>query len=390
MTGAREWIPPSLAPQFAQRLRDRRKASGMTQPELARKAGVAKSTYLHWERGLVPDSIAAATVNALEAALQVPKGWLLSHETEPLPGIVFHAANTAARGGAEDREARVPPSRCRDIGLHARRLRVELGLSVAEVARASHVSRPTLVQWERGVFPKALTAWRLRAWEQALLLAPGQLLAPPVSHPRVRDGRWRVVIEADMLEAAIRSVAACLATRGRSLLRPDQTLDARARRDADLLAHRYGIGAHRWPLVDVAISYGMDPSHARHTVTRMIERATGFEFAIPVLDSIVNAGAAASLSSTAAAGDRMRDLLGPSLSLERAEAFAAEILSRRINDADVPVAVADQRAGIWQEESAKAVQDDNTDVEQHALNENLDERTADEQAAQRRRQGCWQ
>ncbi|WP_083245673.1 helix-turn-helix transcriptional regulator [Paraburkholderia nodosa] len=55
MSGAREWIPLSLAAQFAQRLRDRRKASGMTQPELARKAGVAKSTYVHWERGLVSE-----------------------------------------------------------------------------------------------------------------------------------------------------------------------------------------------------------------------------------------------------------------------------------------------------------------------------------------------
>ncbi|WP_246392023.1 hypothetical protein [Paraburkholderia youngii] len=64
--------------------------------------------------------------------------------------------------------------------------------------------------------------------------------------------------EAQTLEAAIHGVAACLATRGRNLVGPEQPLDKAASRNADLLGHRYGIGAHRhWPLVDVAVSYGM-------------------------------------------------------------------------------------------------------------------------------------
>ncbi len=114
----------------------------------------------------------------------------------------------------------------------------------------------------------------------------------------------------------------------------------------------------------------------------MIERATEFEFVIPVLDSIVEAAEADPLSTTAAAGDRMRDLLGPSLSLDRADAFAGEMLSRRISDAGVPMAVADLRAGISQKASFEAVQGDNTYMGQRSLHENLEERTADEQAAQ--------
>lgn len=343
MAGMRVWIPRSDVPRIAQRLRDRRKALAITQDDLAVRAGVARVTLVHREQGRWPHTVAAVTVNALEAALQVPPGWLLGPGTRPLPDPVFNAADAVAREGEGDSETRIPPSRCREIGPHARRLRSELGLGVAEVARACHVSRPTLLQWEHGTFPKALTVARLRTWERALLLAPGQLLAPPASHPGVGDGRWRVTIGTETLAAAIHRVAACLATRGRNLLQPEQPLDAQAARDADLLAHRYGVGAHRWPLVDVAVSYGIDPSHARQTVARMVARAAGFAFRIAVLDDMLAVGAAGFSFTTAVADGRMRDLLGPSLSMEHAAAFAGDILSRRITGADPGKAVAGTR-----------------------------------------------
>ncbi|MFM0100857.1 helix-turn-helix transcriptional regulator [Paraburkholderia nemoris] len=330
MTGGREWIPRSDAWRIAQRLRERRKALGLTQTELAARAGVAQSTLVHWERGRWPDTVAAAMVNALDAALQAPQGWLLSRDTEPLPVPGVNAGSAVVQEGLSDLQARIPPARCREIGPHARRLREELGLSVAEVARACAVSNPTLSQWEQGTFPKALTAERFRAWEHALLLAPDQLLAPPAAHPGLRDGRWRVVVEAETLETAIRRVAECLATRGRSLVRPEQPLDAKAVRNADLLAHRYGIGTRRWPLIDVALAYGITLSHAQQTIAGMIARAAQFEFDIAVLDAIAEASAAGLPSTTTVGDRRMRDLLGPSLSMERAAAFTSEVLSWRI------------------------------------------------------------
>jgi hypothetical protein len=196
------------------------------------------------------------------------------------------------------------------------------------------------LQWEQGTFPKALTAARLRAWARALLLAPDQLLAPPATHPGVRDGRWRVVVEAETLETAIRRVTECLATRGRNLVRPAQPLEANAGRDADLLAHRYGIGTRRWPLIDVAVAYGITLSHAHQTVAGMIARAAPFEFDIAVLDAIVKNGAAGPSSTCAGADVRVRELLGPTLSMEHAAAFTGEILSRRIACADARMAVA--------------------------------------------------
>lgn len=184
MTGDREWIPRADAPRIAQRLRERRRALGLTQVELAGNAKLAKSTLVHWEKGRLPDTLSAGTVIALEAALQAPQGWLLSHEGQPLPDSGFESGNAVGcESGQPGQKERIPRARCQELGPRAGRLREELGLSVAEVARACTVSRPTLMQWERGTFPKALTADQLRAWECALLLAPGQLLAPPVSHP---------------------------------------------------------------------------------------------------------------------------------------------------------------------------------------------------------------
>ncbi|MFM0075980.1 hypothetical protein PQQ86_33005 [Paraburkholderia sediminicola] len=150
------------------------------------------------------------------------------------------------------------------------------------------------------------------------------------------DGRWRVVIEAETLEAAVRCVAECLATRGRNLVTPEQPLEAQASRNADLLAHRYGIGTHRWPLIDVAVAYGITLSHAHQTIARMIARAAQFKFDIGVLDAIGEAIAAGDSPTTAVTDVHLCNLLGPSLSMERAEAFADEILSRRLVQDSTP------------------------------------------------------
>jgi transcriptional regulator with XRE-family HTH domain/post-segregation antitoxin (ccd killing protein) len=407
MTGDHEWIPRADASQVAQRLRERRRAFGLTQVELAAAAHLAHATLVHWEGGRLPDTLAAATVIALEAALQVPQGWLLRHEMQPSPNPGGDAANALGReSGRAFLHTQIPLARCQELGPHARRLREELGMSAVEVARVCGVSRPTLLQWEAGTFPKALHAQRLRAWERALLLAPGQLLEPPASHPRMQDGQWRVVIEAETLEAAIHRVAVCLATRGRNLVGPDQPLDKAASRNAELLAHRYGIGAHRrWPLVDVAVSYGTARADVHKAVSRLIARAAQFAFEIPVLDSIVRAGGFA--STNACADGRIRSLLGSSLSLECAATFAGEILARCLTDAcpgtaacaGIPTdaakaplvgnvlpearepglkmsqttraglgrVAAEKRAADWRKENAEAIESSNAYVEQHGL-----------------------
>ncbi|WP_161950034.1 hypothetical protein [Paraburkholderia monticola] len=46
MTRDREWIPRSDAPRIAQRLRERRRAMGLTQQSLASQAGIARLTFV--------------------------------------------------------------------------------------------------------------------------------------------------------------------------------------------------------------------------------------------------------------------------------------------------------------------------------------------------------
>ncbi|AXL48633.1 transcriptional regulator [Paraburkholderia caffeinilytica] len=96
----------------------------------------------------------------------------------PLPDPVVIAGDVPActPAGSVAPPMRIPVARCEQIGPHAAQLRKALGPSAAEVARGCGVSSVTLSQWERGAFPKALTGQQLRAWERALLLAPGQLL----------------------------------------------------------------------------------------------------------------------------------------------------------------------------------------------------------------------
>ncbi|WP_429355064.1 hypothetical protein [Paraburkholderia sp. 32] len=62
-----------------------------------------------------------------------------------------------------------------------------------------------------------------------------------------------------------------------------------------------------------------------------------------MLDDMLAVDAAGFSFTTAVADGRMRDLLGPSLSMERAAAFAGEILSRRITGAEPGKAVAGTR-----------------------------------------------
>jgi hypothetical protein len=113
----------------------------------------------------VPDTVAAGTVKALEAALQIPEGWLLSPDTPPLPDPVVTncRASACVLDGLVSLPVRIPVARCEQIGPQAAQLRKARGLSTAAVARDCGVASATLSQWERAAFPKALTGKQLLA-----------------------------------------------------------------------------------------------------------------------------------------------------------------------------------------------------------------------------------
>ncbi|WP_448575369.1 helix-turn-helix domain-containing protein [Thermomicrobium sp.] len=65
---------------FGQRLRLARRRAGLTQEELARRAGLTVGAYRRVERGRVHPY--AGTVVALARALEVSTDWLLGRESE--------------------------------------------------------------------------------------------------------------------------------------------------------------------------------------------------------------------------------------------------------------------------------------------------------------------
>jgi transcriptional regulator with XRE-family HTH domain len=312
--------------RIGQRLRERRRALRLTQEELVERAGLSRPTLMRWEKGEIPRSIATRRLQLLEAALQVPQGWLLGHDAEPVPSAVSGLGIAMLPIEAHTGHVNRQTGSAMDIGRQAARLRMELGLEVPEVANACHQLSATLREWEQGTFRVALTGERLRAWETALRLAPGQLLAPPASHPLVHRGRWHVVIEAQTVEMSIHRVAQCLATRGRNLIQPLQPLKPRAERDAALLAHRYTSDRHRQPLIDVAVLHGITLNHAHQTIARMIERAALFEFDIPVLAPFLLAGEEGAQPVIAISDGCTKAQLGPTLRVRDVARFVREIL----------------------------------------------------------------
>lgn len=75
-TEIRTYIPRSLAPDLAARARIRREALGKSVSEMAALVDVTPPTIARWESGDLPASMTPTRIEAWEAALQVPAGWL--------------------------------------------------------------------------------------------------------------------------------------------------------------------------------------------------------------------------------------------------------------------------------------------------------------------------
>ncbi len=326
----RQTVSPSDFPWFGQRLLERRRALGLTQEDLASMAGVSRPTLMRWEMGRAPHTIPIGTLKRLEAALQVPADWLFSQEAAP-PAHSGGSRDYGQLVGAARPVATSPGFNAIDIGSRAARFRAELGLRIPEVAHFCHQPSGVVREWEQGIFRMALTEPRLRLWERALRLAPGELVTPPASHPLVIDARWRVVVEADTVETAIHQVAECLAARGRNLLQPRHLLKDCVLRDAELFAQRYGIGSHRGQLIDVAMSHGIPLAYARQIVARMIVRAARFDFEIPVLAPFLMPGQDEIPPIIAVSDGCSRKHLGANLRFRDVVTFVSEILAARWN-----------------------------------------------------------
>ena len=73
---------PRKAGTFGERLTQRRLELGLTQREVAERAGITTSSVAHIERAVYSDGVKAHTLAALASALRVDMDWLWYGERE--------------------------------------------------------------------------------------------------------------------------------------------------------------------------------------------------------------------------------------------------------------------------------------------------------------------
>ncbi|WP_367315532.1 helix-turn-helix domain-containing protein [Burkholderia gladioli] len=339
-TEPRTYIPRPVAPDLAARARVRREALRKSISEMAALVNVTSPTIARWESGDLPDSMTATRVAAWEAALQVPAGWLLSPDGKPLSdSVVTESPHVPFTDSVQSDRVPIPVAAGRALCLRARARRRQLGLSRAEVGERAGISVPTLLKWEKGGLPRLIHRDRLYAWETALALPTGWLLAPDGEEPPVYvPDRQKVVIVANTVSDAIRKVAICLATRGRNLAFPDQLIEAGAKRDADLFACRYGVnGEGGTTLNELAAPLGISRERVRQIIEKLIEQSARFEFDIPVLDTLQHVCALHLPCPVSLLNNKVHTQLGENLTLEGACAFANDLLGKRIVRMSEPV-----------------------------------------------------
>ena len=332
-TEPRTHIPRSLAPDLASRARARREELKRSVAEMAALVNVTPPTILRWESGELPDSMRPSRVEAWEVALQVPPGWLLSPNGKILsdPVIVEPSPFDISVPMKADRVL-IPRAINQEVGHRARIRRRSLGLSRAQVGERVGVSVPSLLKWEKGQLPRFMQHGRLHAWEEALALPPGWLLMPEDQEPAVpAPPRQKVTIAAHCAADAIRSIAICLATRGRNLAFLERPIEPEAQRDADLFAGRYGVeGPEGNTLIALASPLGITRERVRQIIEKLTERSSQYEFEVPAFESLQRACASHLPCSVSVLNDLVRTQLGDQLMLEDACLFANDLLGKRI------------------------------------------------------------
>lgn len=139
-------------PELARRLRDERRARGMTQAAAAEAIGVAQATYAGWETGR-----------------SLPERRLVRRVAHFL-GLAPHEVARLARP-----PLRLPAAPASPLGELVAGRRHALGLSREDLARRTGVSARTVGAWERGEkVPRSAHVRRLAA---ALEVAPAEVAA---------------------------------------------------------------------------------------------------------------------------------------------------------------------------------------------------------------------
>ncbi len=213
-------------------------------------------------------------------------------------------------------------------------LRRSLKISRRELSDTIGVSNRTLVLWERRL-PKRPNTDAERLWEQALGAPEGWLRNPAMAAELGSPASPSIDLS-DLVNpsvaAEIRAIACWLSrpNHRRQYFQADM-LTKEERRRADIFAERYGVlGEDCSTLQSIGVRYGLTRERIRQITKVMAERAFRLGARTPCLDRLIMEAEALLPCAVSTLNNKLRDVLGESLSISGADRFAREILGRNV------------------------------------------------------------
>lgn len=316
--------------EASNRLKMRRLDLGLSVTQVADKLGIPYSKYRHFETQF-SSSAQDQYLDALGSILSVGPKWISEGDSESL---------VASKSPINF--VPLTPKICRELrealALRAFKRRKAIELSRSDIALQLNLKPEDLAVAERCI-PAKLTADLQELWELALRVPPGWLMDHRIETPDVQNGpECHDIIQYVQSEnggsvaVEIASVSVWLSRK--SIAR--RTLDYSQLNDAEriwanIFSARYGVnGEESSTLESIGQKIGLTRERVRQIVKKMTDRSLDLEIATPKLDRLKLEVANLAPASISEIDERLRDLLGQSLSVRSAQRFAAEILARNV------------------------------------------------------------
>jgi transcriptional regulator with XRE-family HTH domain len=328
---------PSLdaaAVDIAGRLRQRRLQLHLSASTVAEKLGIATTKYSFFEKQFSAQA-RQQYLHAVARVLATNPQWLLdgagtassadtAEQTMPMPQL---APGQLRRQLAEESEAQAQ---------RAKQRRNQLLVPLADLATSLGVPISQLRLRESKLSISIQEAFE-SAWEDALKVPRGWLRDLNCPTPELA-GVARYSLQFDA-QSENPSVASEIRAIGSWLARKHQTrrstsygdLKPSEQRWADMFAIRYGVlGADESKLQSVGVRFGITRQAVLQIIGKMTERAQSIKPHTPCLDELAKTIESLAPITVTEIDERLRPLLGESLSVVAAARFAREVLGRSV------------------------------------------------------------
>lgn len=317
--------------QAGARLKLRRLQLSLTVGAVADKLGIQVGRYRGWE--IEFGKLAQGQyLNAVAGVFNVNPMWISRNEgPEPLPGLQFDCLGGApltVRLKADHRQFLAVRAKERRLALQLGRGEVAdaIGmdaarLSISEICLTARVWVEVEAKWEEILQVP-------RGWLRDLAVeTPARALQQPIAAIEDGSGGSSVCVALE-----IRAVSCWLARK--SIHRRNtqySDLNEGEKRYADVFALRYGVAGEDASLLQaIGDRYSLTRERIRQMVVKLVDRATDLKVETPAMHELAARIAALVPATTAELDEKLRPLLGESLSILSVERFAREILGRSV------------------------------------------------------------